>query len=67
VTCVTRNLISVHLGIVFVLVQDRCLVCAEHTIGSKTILDAPDGTPGDVCHVKSCFGPFGDGVSVSAK
>ena len=26
-------------------VQDRCTVCAEHTIGSDIILDAPDGTP----------------------
>ena len=25
--------------------QDRCMVCAERTIGSKIILDAPDGTP----------------------
>jgi hypothetical protein len=39
------NLISVHLEMVLVLVQDRCMVCAEHTIGSKIILDAPDGTP----------------------
>ena len=23
---------------------DRCTVCAKHTIGSKTFLDAPDGT-----------------------
>jgi hypothetical protein len=27
------------------LTQDRCKVCAKHTIGSKIILDAPDGTP----------------------
>ena len=27
------------------LVQDRCMVCAERTIGSETVLDAPDGTP----------------------
>ena len=26
-------------------VQDRCTVCAECTIGSNIILDAPDGTP----------------------
>ena len=26
-------------------VQDRCTVCAKRTIGSKIILDAPDGTP----------------------
>ena len=24
---------------------DRCMVCAERTIGSEIILDAPDGTP----------------------
>ena len=24
---------------------DRCTVCAEHTIISEIILDAPDGTP----------------------
>ena len=25
-------------------VQDRCTVCAEHTIGSEIILGTPDGT-----------------------
>jgi hypothetical protein len=39
------NLISVHLGTVLVLVQDRCTVCAEHTIGlEKKFLDGLDGT-----------------------
>jgi hypothetical protein len=32
-------------GVVLVLTQDRCTVCAEHTIGSEIILDAPDGSP----------------------
>ena len=36
---------SVRLEMVLELVQDRCTVCAEHTIGSEIILDAPDGTP----------------------
>ena len=31
--------------IVLILMQDRCMVCVEHTIGSEIILDAPDGTP----------------------
>ena len=31
--------------IVLNLMQDRCTVCAEHTIGSEIILDVPDGTP----------------------
>jgi hypothetical protein len=30
---------------VFVLVQDRCMVCAKRTIGSVIVLDAPHGTP----------------------
>ena len=30
---------------VLILTQDRCMVCAEHTIGSEIILEAPDGTP----------------------
>ena len=25
--------------------EDRCMVCARHTIGLEIILDAPDGTP----------------------
>jgi hypothetical protein len=39
------NLILVSLEIVLVSVQDRCLVCAKHTIGLGIVLDAPDGTP----------------------
>ena len=35
----------VRLEMVFVLVQDRCTVYAEHTIGSEIVLDTPDGTP----------------------
>ena len=30
---------------VLILMQDRCTVCAKHTIGSEIVLDAPDGTP----------------------
>jgi hypothetical protein len=44
VTWVMWNLILVHLEIVLVLVQDRCTVCAKHTVGSEIILDAPDST-----------------------
>ena len=28
-----------------ILRPDRCTVCVEHTIDSKIVLDAPDGTP----------------------
>ena len=39
------KLVLIGLEIVQILKQDRCTVCAEHTIGSKVVLDAPDVTP----------------------
>jgi hypothetical protein len=39
------NLVLVPLEMMLVSVQYRCMVCAERTIGSKIILDAPNGTP----------------------
>jgi hypothetical protein len=39
------NLISVRLETVLMSLQYRCTVCAECTIGSEIILDAPDDTP----------------------
>ena len=35
----------VCLEIVLMLMQDRCTICVERIIGSKIVLDAPDGTP----------------------
>jgi hypothetical protein len=42
---VVWNLVLVRLETVLVLVQDRCMVCTEHTIGIEIVLDALDGTP----------------------
>ena len=61
------KLVSVHLEIVLVLTQDRCTVCAEHTIGSKIDLDAPMELRGDVGLMESYFELFGDSVSVCAR
>jgi hypothetical protein len=38
-------LILFRFEIVLILTQDRCMICAERTIESEIILDAPDGTP----------------------
>ena len=65
-TRVMWNQVSVCLQIVLSLTQDRCMVCAERTIGSEIILAAPDDTPRDDGQVKAHFSPFRDGVSVSA-
>jgi hypothetical protein len=61
------NLISICLAIVLILTQDRCMVCAERTIGSEIILDTPMELLGYVGHVESHFSPFEDSVSVGAR
>ena len=47
-----------------ILSQDPCMVCAERTIGSEIILDAPDGTLRWRGSCGISFSLFGDGVSV---
>jgi hypothetical protein len=54
--------------------QDGCTVCAERTIVLENILDAldtfwthPMELLGDMGHVDSCFGPFGDGANIGAR
>ena len=57
----------VHLEIVLILTQDRCMVYVEHTICLKSFWTHPKELLGDVGHVESDFRPFGDCVSVGAK
>jgi hypothetical protein len=45
VTWDMANLVSVHLEMVLVSVQDRCMVCAKRTIGLEIILGEANGTP----------------------
>jgi hypothetical protein len=45
VTWVKWKVISVRLEILLISMHDRCMVCAECTIGSKIILGVIDGTP----------------------
>jgi hypothetical protein len=58
------NLISVHLETVLASVQDRCMVCATRSIGSKILLDTPMVLVGDEAHVEAHFGPFGERVLI---
>ena len=37
-------------------VQDRCVVCTRHTIGSEIVLDALHCTLGDKAQVEARFG-----------
>jgi hypothetical protein len=44
VTWVMSNLVLVRLETVLVSVDYRCMACGKHTVGSKIVLDARDGT-----------------------
>ena len=61
------NHVSVHLEMVLVSVQDRCMVCAKHTIGPETVLDAPIVLLGDEAQVQARFGLFRDSTSFDAR
>ena len=61
------NLASFRLEIGLVSVQDSRMVCAKCTTVSKIILDThTKELSGDVGHVESRFGMFGDSVNVGA-
>jgi hypothetical protein len=61
------NLVSVHLEIVLMLVQDRCKVCTNVPSARKPFWTHPMQLLGHVGHVKSRFGPFGNNVCVGAR
>jgi hypothetical protein len=60
------KIVLVRLEIVVILTQDRCMVCAERTIGLEIILDAPDGTRRCRGSCESHFSPFSDSARVGA-
>jgi len=61
------KLVLVHLEVVRILIQDRCMVCAKRTIGLENFLTHPMELLGGMGHVESYFGPFGHSVSVGAR
>ena len=66
-TWVKGRLVSVRFEIVLILTQDRCMICAERAIVLEVLLGAPDGTPRLHGSCGISFGPFRDGVSVTAR
>ena len=66
-TRVMSNHVSVHLEMVLVSVQDRCMVCARRTIGSVITLDARMVLPGDEAQLEGHFGSVGDSVNLDAR
>ena len=66
-TRVISNHVSVRLEMVLMSVQDSCMVCAKHTIGSETVLDAPMVLLGDEAQVEARFGPLGYSANLDAR
>ena len=66
-TWVMSNHILVRLEMVLVSVQDMCMVCAKHTIGSETVLDALMVLLGDEAQEQAHFGLFRDSTSHDAR
>ena len=60
------NLISVHLETVLVSLQDRCKVCAKHTMAQKSFWTHQMVLLGDEAQVEARFGPFGDSANLNS-
>jgi hypothetical protein len=60
-------LVLVYLEILLILMQDKCTVCAECTIASKSFWTHPMELLGDVGHVKFRFSLCGDSACVGAR
>jgi hypothetical protein len=50
-----------------VLVQDMCMVCAKHTIGSESFWMPAMVVQGDEAQVEARFSPFGDSANLDAR
>ena len=61
------NLVLDRLEIVFVSVEDRCMVCAKCTIGSDIVFNVPMVLLGDEAQVEAPFSPFRDSANRDAR
>ena len=66
-TLVLWKLVSVHLEILLVSVQDRSTVCAKRTIGLDIIFNAPMVLLGDEAQVEAHFGLCRDSANLDAR
>jgi hypothetical protein len=60
-------LVQFEIVLVLVLVQDRCTVCAKHTIGSESFWMPAMVVQGDEAQVEAGFSPFGYRANLDAR
>jgi len=61
------NLVSIHLETVLVWLQDRCTVCAKHTMSQKSFWTHQMVLLGDEGQVEARFGPFADSANLDSR
>ena len=66
-TWVLWNHVSDRLEIVLVSVEDRCMVCPKHCIGSDIVFNALMVLLGDEAQVEAPFSPFGDSANLDTR
>ena len=66
-TWVLLNLVSDHLVIVLVSVEDRCMVCAKRCIGLDIVFNATMVLLGDEAQVDAPFSPFRDSANLDTR
>jgi hypothetical protein len=64
---VMSNLVLVHLEIVLVSVQDRCIVCGKGTIGSESFWMPSIVLLGDEAQVEARVRSFGDCANLDTR
>ena len=58
------NIVSIRSEMVLVSLQDRCAVCAKHTMAQKSFWTHQMVLLGDEAQVQARFGPFGHSVTL---
>ena len=61
------NLVSVYLETVLGLVQDKCMVCTNRTIGLEIFLTHPMVLLGDDAQVEARYNAIGDSAKLDAR
>ena len=64
---VMSNIVSIHLETVLVSLQDRCAVCAKHTMSQKSFWTDQMVLLGDEAQVEARFGRFGDSANLVSR
>ena len=61
------NLISIRLETLLVSLQDRCTICAKHTMAQKMFWTRQMVLLSDDAQVEARFGPFGDSANLDSR